>query len=150
MKLSDMSKVELELLSYTDLTDMILKESKKPMNTPSIFRKICDLLGYNDEQYAAKIGDYYTSLTIDKRFHLLDSGEWDLSNNHVIPLEIDDEDESDEILDDEEETDESAETEEETEEDDIDSIIDDEELDDEVDDLDDLAILDDEEELEES
>jgi len=40
MKLSKMSKVDLELLSYTDLTEMILKENKKAMNTPSIFKII--------------------------------------------------------------------------------------------------------------
>ena len=51
MKLKQMSKEELELLSYTDLTYMILKENKKSMNTPTIFKKICDLLGYSDEEY---------------------------------------------------------------------------------------------------
>ena len=40
MKLKQMSKEELELLSYTDLTYMILKENKKSMNTPTIFKKI--------------------------------------------------------------------------------------------------------------
>ena len=29
MKLKEMSKEELEVLSYTDLTEMILKENKK-------------------------------------------------------------------------------------------------------------------------
>ena len=92
-----MSKEELELLSYTDLTYMILKENKKSMNTPTIFKKICDLLGYSDEEYSAKIGDYYTSLTIDKRFVLLDNAEWDLRDHHSIEIVIDDEedDESD-------------------------------------------------------
>ena len=41
MKLKEMTKEELEGLSYTDLTEMILKENKKAMNTPSIFKKIC-------------------------------------------------------------------------------------------------------------
>ena len=44
MKLKNRSKEELELLSFTDLTEIILKENKKPMNTPTIFRIICDLL----------------------------------------------------------------------------------------------------------
>ena len=49
MKLKEMSKEELEVLSYTDLTEMILKENKKAMNTPSIFKKICDLLELSEE-----------------------------------------------------------------------------------------------------
>ena len=77
MKLKDMKKEELEILSYTDLTEIILKENKKPMNTPSVFKKICELLDLSEEEYSEKIGDFYTSLTTDKRFILLDSAEWD-------------------------------------------------------------------------
>lgn len=154
MELSKLSKVELELLSYTDITEMILKENKSPMNTPSIFKKICELLEYTDDQYASKIGDYYTSLTIDKRFVLLDTAEWDLKKNHAIPLEHDDDDESDEEEDIEEiEEDEEEDIEEDdTDEEDIDAIDDSEDLiDDDDDDIDDLAIIDEnEEELEES
>ena len=68
MKLKDMKKEELEALSYTDLTEMILKENKKPINTAKLFKKICDLLDLSEEDYNNKIGDFYTSLTTDKRF----------------------------------------------------------------------------------
>lgn len=146
MSLKDMTKEELEVLSYTDLTYMLLKENKKTMNTPTLFKLICDLLGYSDEEYAAKIGDYYTSLTIDKRFVLLDNAEWDIRDNHKIELVVDDdEEEMDETEESEEENEEEMnETE---EEEDIDSMDDD--LDDVEDDLEDLAIIDDEENEEE-
>lgn len=146
MSLKDMTKEELEVLSYTDLTYMLLKENKKTMNTPTLFRLICDLLEYSDEEYAAKIGDYYTSLTIDKRFVLLDNAEWDIRDNHKIELVVDDdEEEMDETEESEEENEEEMnETE---EEEDIDSMDDD--LDDVEDDLEDLAIIDDEENEEE-
>ena len=94
MKIKDMSKVELETLSYTDLTYMILKEEKKGMNTPAIFRKICTLLDYSDEQFDNKIGDYYTSLTLDKRFILLEDATWDLSEKHSVTLEVDEDEEN--------------------------------------------------------
>ena len=141
-----MTKEELEVLSYTDLTYMLLKENKKTMNTPTLFKLICDLLGYSDEEYAAKIGDYYTSLTIDKRFVLLDNAEWDIRDNHKIELVVDDdEEEMDETEESEEENEE--EMDETEEEEDIDSMDDD--LDDVEDDLEDLAIIDDEENEEE-
>ncbi len=141
MKLKQMSKEELELLSYTDLTYMILKENKKSMNTPTIFKKICDLLGYSDEEYSAKIGDYYTSLTIDKRFVLLDNAEWDLRDHHSIEIVIDDEeDDENDIV--EEEDDIEAEPEE-IDEDDIDDI--DEEDPEDTSDIEELSIIDDEE-----
>ncbi len=146
MSLKDMTKEELEVLSYTDLTYMLLKENKKTMNTPTLFKLICDLLGYSDEEYAAKIGDYYTSLTIDKRFVLLDNAEWDIRDNHKIELVVDDdEEEMDETEESEEENEE--EMDETEEEEDIDSMDDD--LDDVEDDLEDLAIIDDEENEEE-
>lgn len=137
MHLKDMPIEELELLSYTDMTYILIKETKKPMNTPTLFREISDLLGYSDEEYTSKIGDYYTSLNIDKRFILLDNNEWDIRDHHSIDvLEADDEtdEEEEEIEEDIEE-----------EDNDIEEIIDD---DIEDDDLEDLVITDDEEEIE--
>ncbi|HPF83528.1 MAG TPA: DNA-directed RNA polymerase subunit delta [Bacilli bacterium] len=145
MKIKDMTKEELELLSNCDIAALLLKENKKPMNTPKIFRNICDLLGYSDSEYTDKIGEFYTALTTDKRFILLDTAEWDLRDNHSIKISIDDEEESDyeeEIEDEEEEIVED----EEVEEKDVEEPIDDEELDidDDDDELEDLAIVDEE------
>ena len=95
MKLKEMSKEELEALSYSDLTEMILKENKKAMNTPSIFKKICNLLELGEEEYANQIGDYYTSLTTDKRFILLDTAEWDLKDKHKVEIDLSADDEED-------------------------------------------------------
>ena len=137
MKLKDMPIEELELLSYADLTYKMLKENNKPMNTAQLFKEICDLLDLSESEFDAKIGDYYTSLTLDKRFVLLKSNEWDIRDNHSVEIVIDEDDEEEETEEDEEE--ETEETEEE-----IDSL-DDETLDDDLDDddLDDLSIVDD-------
>ena len=142
MKLKDMPIEEIELMSYTDLTYVLLKENGKSMNTPTIFREICNLLGYSDSEYTAKIGDYYTSLTIDKRFVLLENNEWDVCDNHSVKIELDDE-----IEEESEEEEEEVEIEEEIEDENIDEVLDDDSLDDD-DDLDDLEIVD-EEDLEE-
>ena len=131
-----MTKDELNLLTYVEIAYRYLKENKVTLKTPDLFRKVCDLLGFNDSQYAAKIGGFYTSLTMDKRFIVLDNNEWDLRENHSIELVIDD-DETDIV---EEETDSEEEmVEEETEE------LSETDLDDDNDDLDDLTIIDDEE-----
>lgn len=148
MSLKEMTKEELEVLSYTDLTYMLLKENKKTMTTPAIFKLICNLLEYTDDEYAAKIGDYYTSLTIDKRFVLLDNAEWDIRDNHKIEIVVDDDEDEDEDEDSLEQEEEDVEESDDIEtEETIDSISDD--LDDEDDDLDDLAIIDDDETEEE-
>ena len=124
MSLNNMTIEELELMSYEDIAYVLLKENKKSINTPTIFKKICELLNLSDEEYASKIGEFYTSLTTDKRFLLLENAEWDLRDNHSVEIVMDDEEEI------EEET-EEEEIEEEIEED-IDEVIDDD-LDDDLD-----------------
>ena len=137
MKIEKMKKEELEVLSYTDLTEMILKENKKAMKTADIFKKICNLLELSDEEYTNKIGDFYTSMTTDKRFILLENAEWDLKDNHKVEINLDLDDEDDEYVEEEEIEEES----EEVDEDNSVDITDDEvDLDDE-DDMEDLTIV---------
>lgn len=139
MNLRDMPKEELEILSYTDLAYMLLKEKKKKMNTPQIFKIICELLGYSDDEYTNKIGDFYTSLTTDKRFVSLDNVDWDLREHRKVELVMDDDEDEEEIEIEEEE---EEPVDDETEEEDLDVAIDDEDLDD---DMDDLSIVEEEE-----
>lgn len=144
MKLKNLTSEELELMSYTDLTYMMIKENKKTMNTKALFKEICKLLDYSESQYEDKIGDYYTSLTMDKRFVLLENGEWDIRDNHSVEIVLDDDDDDDipEII-------EEDEVEEEKEEDEEESTYDDENDIDDDDDMSDLSIIDEDEELEE-
>ena len=143
MKLNKMPKEELETLAYSDLTEMILKEKKKAINTPTLFKEICKLLELTDDDYANQIGDYYTSLTTDKRFSLLDNACWDLRDKHKVEIILDDDDLEDEEYDEEtiEDEDEVVET---VESEDIDAMDDEEGIDTDDDDLDDLTIIDDE------
>ena len=53
-------KEDLELLSNKDITNLILEESKKPINTAELFKKIISLLELPDSIFETKIGDYYT------------------------------------------------------------------------------------------
>ena len=139
MKLEKMQKEELEVLSYTDLTEMILKENKKAMKTPDIFKKICSLLELTDEDYSNKIGDFYTSMTTDKRFILLENAEWDLRDKHKIEINLDLDDDDDEYVE-EEEVEEEKDSEEENEENSVEITDDEVDLDDD-DDMEDLTIV---------
>lgn len=97
MSLSKMKKEDLELLSNKDITNLILEESKKPMNTAELFKKIIKLLELPDSVFETKIGDYYTALSTDKRFILLEDGTWDLRSRHTSDkvAKITEEDEDD-------------------------------------------------------
>lgn len=101
MNIFKMSKEELELLSFTDIAYEILKKEKTSKSTVEIFRTISELLGLSEDEFAAKIGEFYTTLTTDKRFYALNDGSWDLKDRHSAKVVIDDDDdEFDEELDD--------------------------------------------------
>lgn len=145
MKLNKMPKDELESYSYIELTKMILNEEKKSLNTPQIFKKICKLLDLSNEEYENKISDFYTNLTTDKSFILLNDGTWDLRDHHSTQINLEETEEDDEDSLEEEEIEEEMNdmAPEEYHDMDDDSEIDDTDIDD-VDDLeeDDLTIVD--------
>ena len=142
MSIKKMSKEELELLSNKDITNLLLEEKGK-QKTADLFKKIIKLLDLPESTFDEKISDYYTSLTTDKRFILLEDGKWDLRSRHTSDKLI-------KVEDDEEEDEEQEEVEEEQEESasDYDSIAtddDESDLDDDDDDLKDLVVLDEDE-----
>ena len=149
MSLKTMKKEDLELLSNKDIAMMILEESSKKMNTADLFRKIIKLLELPESTFENKIADFYTALSTDKRFILLDNGKWDLRSNHTSDKVIkitDDEDEEEE--EDEEETDKPEDDE--LDEDNYDDTEDEDYDEDTNEELKDLVVIDEDElELEE-
>ena len=143
MNVRQMPLEELELLSYTDIAYELLKLDKKPKTTPILVGEVCKLLEINEDNMMEMIGDFYTSLTTDKRFILLDSAEWDLKEAHSVKTIIDD-DEDDET-EDEEETDEDIENNETEDEAVVNNAEDFDESDEDMDDLEDLVVVTEEE-----
>lgn len=149
MSLKTMKKDELELMSNKDIAYMILEESKRKLNTADLFKKIIKLLDLPESTFEKKIADFYTALSTDKRFILLDNGKWDLRSNHtsdkVIKVTDEDEEESDEETEEEEEIEED-----ELEEDSFDDTDESDYDDDTNEELKDLVVIDEDElELEE-
>ena len=141
MSLKEMTKEELELLSNKDITNLILEEGNKPINTADLFKEIIKLLELPADTFETKIGDYYTALSTDKRFILLSDGTWDLRSRHtsdkVVKItEEDDEDEEDETANTKEEI------EEQPEEDNFDDTDDNDYDDDANEELKDLVVID--------
>ena len=80
--MKEIKKEEVENLSYKDITFIILDKEKKGFNTLELFTRIIEVLELPVSTIENKIGDYYTSLTTDKRFILVD-GIWDLRKRHT-------------------------------------------------------------------
>lgn len=143
MSLKTMKKEDLELMNNKDITYLILEERKRTLNTADLFKKIIKLLDLPESTFENKIADYYTALSTDKRFILLENGTWDLRNRQksdkVIKAVIDDEEEDEDLED------QITEEEDEDEEDSYDDK-DDEEYDEETnEELKDLVIIDEDE-----
>ena len=144
MKLNKIPKNELELLSYTEIAKMYLKENKTTMNTANLFKEICKLLELSENDYVEKIADFFQTLSTSKEFILLDDGNWDLKSNHKLKIVVDEDDEDEEEENEEENAEELQEQE---EPDDLDSINEDDSYidDDSDDELAELTIVNDDE-----
>jgi len=76
-----LTKEELELMSYNDIANILLTEETKK-STLDLFQKIVEMLELPKSVLENKIGEFYTALTNDKRFILMEDGTWDLKINH--------------------------------------------------------------------
>ena len=94
--MKDLKKEDVLGLSYKDITNLILEKEKKGINTLDLFTRIVNLLELPSSTIENKIGDYYTSLTTDKRFILVD-GLWDLRKRHTSDKIIVDSMEDDDV-----------------------------------------------------
>ena len=104
MKITDLSKEELESKSYDDIAYMILESTGEKIKITDLFKEICDLLGLSNEEYEAKIADFFQVLSTDHRFIMLEKGFWDLKSRHQAKIMMEDDDEDiDTGLDNEEE-----------------------------------------------
>lgn len=137
--MKELKKENIENLSYKDIANLIIENSKKGMNTLELFTNIVDLLELPKSTIDNKIGDFYTSLTTDKRFVLID-GLWDLRIRHTsdkVIVKVDEDEEVDEEEIEEDETDE-------IEEDSFDSDDNSDDSFSDTDDLGDLVVIDEE------
>ena len=139
MKIKDLTKAELEAMSYDDIALMILTESGRQMKINELFKEVCDLLGLSENEFVDKLPAFFDVLSTDHRFIMLENGLWDLKTKHSTKVIIDnDEDEDYEEVEDI--SDEDSEEEKDIyNEDEPDDIEDD-------DDLKDLVIIDEDEE----
>ena len=144
MKLKDLTKAELEAMSYDDIAELILKETNRQMKINELFKEVCNLLELSEAEFMDKLPAFFDVLSTDQRFLMLENGLWDLKSKHSVKVVVDNEDEEEDV---EEDLDlEDLEEEQEEEEDIFTDDNDDDDLTDDDDDLKDLVIIDEDEE----
>ena len=143
MKLKDLTKAELEAMSYDDIAELILKETNRQMKINELFKEVCNLLELSEAEFMDKLPAFFDVLSTDQRFIMLENGLWDLKVKHSVKIVVDNEDDEEDVEEDLEDLDE---VEEEEEEDIFTDDNDDDDLTDDDDDLKDLVIIDEDEE----
>ena len=136
MNLKKMSVDELEKMSHLDIAYNIIKSEKKVMTTVELLKEVCSLLNYEENAFENLVGEFYTSLNLDKRFILIE-GKWDLTENHSVKIVIEDDVDDDiDEYEDMDEDEEAVEIEDEAVLDDAEALEDvEDDLDDEMEDL---------------
>ena len=138
MDIRNLSSEELEKMSHLDIAYNIIKNEKKILNTLDLLKEVCELLNYDNNILENLIGDFYTSLNLDKRFILID-GTWDISENHQVKIVVEDEIDDDEEYEDIDEEETASEIEDDAILEDVEAL---EDIEDDLDDdMDDLTIL---------
>ena len=141
MSLKEKTIEELEQMSYTDIAYEVIKEKGKKFNTPNLFKEVCKLLKLDESEFEEKIGDFFTALTTDGRFILINSSLWDLKENHKANIVVEEDEEETEDVE------KSEEDEDDVVSDDLEDDYSDESTDDsdnDEDDFNDLTIIDEE------
>ena len=108
--MKNIKKEDVINMSYNDIAYLILNNNEGGINTLDLFTNIIDLLELSKDTIDTQIADFYTSLTTDKRFLLVD-GMWDLRTRHTsdkLLFQMDDEEDDEESI---EESDEDMENE---------------------------------------
>ena len=103
--MKELKKEEVNNLSYKDIAYLIIEKDKKGINTLDLFTKIVDLLELPESTIDNKIADFYTTLTTDKRFVMVD-GLWDLRCHHTsdkVLTQIDEDEDEEENMEEQEE-----------------------------------------------
>ena len=140
--MKEIKKEDICNLSYKDIANLLLEKKGSGENTLDLFTSIVHLLELPESIIDTCIADFYTSLTTDKRFLLVD-GLWDLRSRHTsdkVLYSVEDEEDEEETTEESEEDDEMDDNEYEE-----DNLDDDANYDDNDDGLSDLVVIDEDE-----
>ena len=143
MKLSEISKDELEQMSYDEIALMVLHENGKKMKLQDIIKKVAKVLELQEDSLDDQLMEFFEQMSINKKFIMLNNGYWDLQSRHKMDVVIEDEEDDEEIVSQEEQDNDIDKEENEDDEEDIFYNNEDDETEDVVeDDLADFTVVD--------
>ena len=70
--------------SMRDVAFELLSKKKNAMAFNKLWKEVAEVLGLSEEEATNKIGTFYTHITLDGRFVLLENNTWDLRSRHKL------------------------------------------------------------------
>lgn len=68
--------------SMVEIAHKLLDEEKQEIKFSVLWEKVCEELGLSEEEKENYISRFYTQLSLDERFVLLEDNNWDLRRRH--------------------------------------------------------------------
>lgn len=75
-----------EGLSFVDIAELILKESRQPESVYDLFDKVCVEKQVGEEEKLDLIAQFYADITTSAKFVYVGENTWDLKENQKIDL----------------------------------------------------------------
>ena len=105
--MENLTQNEIDSLTLADFAHTLLKADGE-VNTAILYKKITKLKKMSKTEYENTITDFFSILNLDRRFVLLDNGNWGLRENHAINNDFEsllNEEETDALIEEETEDD---------------------------------------------
>ena len=107
-------------LSMVDVAYQVLHEKKKSMDFKDLWKNVCCKMNINVDNESSRMSQFFTNLSLDNRFALIDN-TWDIRSRHKLEeviidtstLELDEDDEEELLVDEDKSYDEISDEEEE-------------------------------------
>lgn len=90
-----------EEMSMLEVAEMLIQRKIKPQKFDKIAKEVCEMMGLTDEEFQARVSQFYSDLTLSGKFVTVGEDKWDLksrqkydvANYDTYDIDFDDEDE---------------------------------------------------------
>lgn len=69
-----------EEMSMLEVAELLIQRKIKPQKFDKIAKEVCEIMGLTDEEFQAKLPQFYTDLTLSGKFVTVGEDKWDLKS----------------------------------------------------------------------
>jgi len=69
-----------EEMSMLEVAELLIQRKIKPQKFEKIAKEVCEIMGLTDEQFQARLPQFYSDLTLSGKFVTVGEDKWDLKS----------------------------------------------------------------------